>query len=474
MAEPSTVLAQKTFTLKDQHDFADYSGDFNPMHIDATYARRSIAGAPVVHGMHLLLWALEAWLKRSLTPRFPAWLQIQFDRPAVVDLPLVCTTDVAADANDCLITIATAEGQSLATIELGFDAQSREVMTGSARPHGETEPTRQAWEALNDLSGDWPIRFSGDLHPRAWPQLLNVCGPGFAALLASSSRLVGMQCPGLNSVYSELQLVFQANPKIPAEHLRYAVLKTDPRFKLVDMSIQNAICWGKIRAFMRPEVLASATMETVTARTPDAAFLQQRALVVGGSRGIGEIAAKVLAASGAEVLLTYASGREDAEKVVTEIVAAGGRAACAKLDALGDVAAIDALATTFRPTHLFYCATPFIFSGSRESFSNQLLSRFRAFYVTGFERLVKSAYPHGLRHVWYPSSVALDEQPGDMREYCVAKAEGEALAASLTQIYPDLKIACPRLPRTATDQTNCLIAAANADPLTVFLDSLSR
>ena len=53
------MLASRTFTEADQIRFADVSGDRNPMHLDAVKARRTQAGLPVVHGVHLLLWALD-------------------------------------------------------------------------------------------------------------------------------------------------------------------------------------------------------------------------------------------------------------------------------------------------------------------------------------------------------------------------------------------------------------------------------
>ena len=56
----AVVLAERIFTLEDQLEFARFSGDANPIHVDPLTARRSIAGEPVVHGIHLLVWSLEA------------------------------------------------------------------------------------------------------------------------------------------------------------------------------------------------------------------------------------------------------------------------------------------------------------------------------------------------------------------------------------------------------------------------------
>lgn len=50
------------------------------------------------------------------------------------------------------------------------------------------------------------------------------------------------------------------------------------------------------------------------------------AVITGASKGIGAGIAKALAAEGASVVVNYASSREGADKVVAEIVAAGGKA----------------------------------------------------------------------------------------------------------------------------------------------------
>jgi acyl dehydratase len=55
-----TELAIREFSIDDQLRFANWSKDFNPLHIDALQARRTQAGELVVHGIHLLLWALDA------------------------------------------------------------------------------------------------------------------------------------------------------------------------------------------------------------------------------------------------------------------------------------------------------------------------------------------------------------------------------------------------------------------------------
>ncbi len=89
--DPST-LASRRFNLADQERFANISGDRNPMHLDPILARRTQAGAPVVHGVHLLLWALDAFAAnhpgpprlRSFRARFNRFVYVEDSAKAVL------------------------------------------------------------------------------------------------------------------------------------------------------------------------------------------------------------------------------------------------------------------------------------------------------------------------------------------------------------------------------------------------------
>lgn len=69
--------------------------------------------------------------------------------------------------------------------------------------------------------------------------------------------------------------------------------------------------------------------------------MKNTALVTGASRGIGRAIAFALATRGLMVYTTYASKADEAQKVVAEIEAAGGRASAFKLD-VSDAAAVAA------------------------------------------------------------------------------------------------------------------------------------
>src|SRR5690606_1017171 len=84
-------------------------------------------------------------------------------------------------------------------------------------------------------------------------------------------------------------------------------------------------------------------VETVTDALAPGSLAGKRALVTGSSRGIGADTARLLAAAGAEVIVNYRSKAPRADKLVAEIVAAGGTARAVGAD-LTDPASVAALA----------------------------------------------------------------------------------------------------------------------------------
>ena len=69
----------------------------------------------------------------------------------------------------------------------------------------------------------------------------------------------------------------------------------------------------------------------MTVFQPDA-LRGQRALVTGGSSGIGAAVCRALAAAGARVVVNYLSNRDEADQLVNEIVADGGEAMAIQAD----------------------------------------------------------------------------------------------------------------------------------------------
>ncbi|MBM3302540.1 MAG: SDR family NAD(P)-dependent oxidoreductase, partial [Deltaproteobacteria bacterium] len=292
-----------------------------------------------------------------------------------------------------------------------------------------------------------------------FPNLMRLLSPRQVAEVLATTRLVGMECPGLHSVYQALDVVFSAAASVPGA-LQWNVTRFEKRFGLFLMNVETPGMKGIIRAFFRPLPQQQADLDCLCGQVDRNEFAGQRALVIGGSRGLGEVTAKLLAAGGADVKITYYEGSKDARRVVDDIVSHGGTADCTAFDVLKPAQHVFArFGPSWAPTHLYYFATPFIFDAVKGVFSPQLYQRFCDYYVTGFLNTVNAARNHGpdLQMVFYPSSIAVDDLPLDMGEYAAAKMAGEVLCRFLEKANSGLRIHKPRLPRTATDQTVSLL-----------------
>ena len=200
-------------------------------------------------------------------------------------------------------------------------------------------------------------------------------------------------------------------------------------------------------------------------------------VVVGGSRGLGEVTAKLLAAGGAEVFITYHRGEDDARRIVSEIVSNGAKASCHRLNVLDPrIDLPPEIATGSKPVHLYYFATPFIFGSTKAKFSRRRFDLFCDFYVGGFLSTIEAfmSCRRGVKKIFYPSTTAIDEMPLDMAEYGAAKAAGENLCDFLQKTHPSIKIYKPRLPRLATDQTVSLLPVVNQEPVSFLLSHLRK
>lgn len=469
------VLGERRFTLGDQLDFARFSGDWNPIHTDPVYARRCLTGQAVVHGMNMVLWALELLAGHYTECRILISLRVQFIKPAFLNERLICRLINARDKS-FLVEVIGSVGQAV-VIELVFSAGSRTLpMCSFVASKGlSRDPVLLRAEDLEGRSGEWEVATEEGLAKHLFPACVALWGEAIPIIFAHISRLVGMECPGRYALFSELELAVCENDSVMVTNcLRYQVVKFDKRFKLVTSKVNVAGYSGSVRAFLSPPPVQQARMSDVKNDISSKVFTSQRALVIGGSRGLGELAAKMLAAGGADVYLTYNQGQSEANDVVLDILSQGGNARAIALDVREPIDKQWKSLKGWAPTHLYYFATPYIFSGQRVGFSPELLTTLISYYVTGFARAVETFVPSGLSAALYPSTVALDEFPTDMTEYCAAKAAGEALCQLLVRRHRGLNIICPRLPRLATDQTVSLLPAENHDPRGIIRDLLLK
>jgi len=245
-------LAQRTFRQADQSKFASVTGDRNPMHMDALQARRTQAGAPVVHGIHLLLWALDSL--SAAHPELPSLrhLRAQFNKFVYLD---ECAEVVVTQQRETGIRLAiTVDGAPRAKIAINFG----EPMQGSSamdtvsfepvpRPR---EPLHLEFEQMHGRCGLLPFQMNEQDAAELFPAATRWMGARRIAALAASTCLVGMVCPGLHSIYSDLNVQTCAEA-VPANALAFRCIEADPRFRSIDLEISGGGLAGVVQGFAR-------------------------------------------------------------------------------------------------------------------------------------------------------------------------------------------------------------------------------
>jgi len=462
----------RTFSAELHGRFAAASGDFNPMHMDAIAARRTAAGFPVVHGVHTLLWLLDWLATQEPAAPCPQTLKARFRKMVYVgDSVRAEVQQRSATALRARVLVGELEVLSLVLSGVAPERGASPLAVADAVA---PVPARALDRAVADLPGSaGRLRFAA---PRAaigalFPAATRWLGEPRVAALAAASALVGMVIPGLHSIFGGLDL--QRTDEADDGALAYAVRGADERFGLVQMAIEGGGWRGALDAVCRPRPVTQASMERALHEVRRDEFAPVTALIVGGSRGIGEVTAKLLAAGGAHVCITYRSGRADAEAVVADIVRHGGSAECLPYDVL-QPPEIQLQSLGRAITHLYYFPTPPIARRKSGLCDAQLLAEFTAYYLTGFHDLVRvcQARAQAELRVFYPSTVYVESRPAELTEYAMIKAAGEVLCADLERFLRGVRILSVRLPRMATDQTASLVPSEAADPVAVMLPLL--
>lgn len=466
------LLGTKVFTDQDQHSFAVQSRDFNPMHMDAVAARRLLSGHQVVHGIHTLIHALDLWQHPEAVTAMR--VSCNFANPVNVADPVVFSqtvdeggvTHIVAAVDELVCTEVSIDTAPLAG---GEAARVPGLIGAVAAPRRIGALTAPLDEAAGSQTG-WPIELDawGDTLASRFPRAAALLGiPGLSDV-ARLSFFVGMVCPGLHSVFSSVHFSTVANHRAA---LRFNVQKYDPRFRLFTVAFDGAVR-GELRAFQRPPPQLQPSAKEVATHLEGAEFKDSRSLVIGGSRGLGETVAKILAAGGGEVIVSYAAGRDDALAVAADINGQGrGHCSTLPLD-LGqafhgapglDPAALDAV---------YFFATPRIYAKRKELFSRGAFDEFVGFYLQRFYELC--LWLDGVERdkpvkVYLPSTVFISDRPKGMTEYAMAKAAAEVLADDLNRSLGKVRVVHTRLPRLTTDQTASILKVSVASNLDALL-----
>jgi NAD(P)-dependent dehydrogenase (short-subunit alcohol dehydrogenase family) len=460
-------MTARSFTLADQHWFRDVSGDANPIHVDPAWAAVNFPGEVVVHGVHTVLWAVEASADARPQGAIER-IETTFVKPIVIGD--VVRLEAEKDGSvlrllvedELMLLVRLLPGKSAAP---AFEPGGGDVTV----PLVERTPASLAGHG-GELAAAADVAALG----RAFPNAARALGSAMLIGLVRLSTLVGMECPGLRGLFASFAVRRAADADGP---LRYRVRRFNPLFSRAEMEVVGSGLRGEIVAYAGRAV-ADPGLEEIADAVQTNEFAGAAPLILGGSGGLGATAARLLAAGGAAPVVTWHRGREGAERVCAAIEGKGGRCTLLPFDTGQPEAGFAALeAASWRGGEAYYFATPRIFRRALGTFRPDDLALFTDAYVTRF-----FTFATGLRRLagerpltlFYPSTVAVEQPIPDLLEYAMAKAAGERLAHALEQRFKALRIVVARLPRIDTRQTQSFISQGAASPIEAILPWLRK
>jgi 3-oxoacyl-[acyl-carrier protein] reductase len=352
--------------------FAELTGDQSSLHVDEQFALRSIYRKRIAHGM----------LPVSYVPFCPG-LGIDGRRGRLVEIN--AHFSAPAYYGDRLKIAVELGKERRKGPEMSFDFRierlaTQEVLTaGSFVLTYDSEPTSRKPRGGDSKQNTLPLNppemrnlradeiQKGDVDGFAF-RITNAIVESFRALLVEGvansqsarqavahanfecssllgvtlfSTLVGMRLPGESATFldfaanvgEQLQTGCEYRLEARVAHVSRGTNIVKAEVRIVASNSQNSgSIVGKVVTLATQPARAHRAMKDLRDSATDLDLKGKVVLITGASRGIGETTARLFALFGANVVVNYRRGKENAERIVREILEAGGSAIAVQAD----------------------------------------------------------------------------------------------------------------------------------------------
>ena len=192
--------------------------------------------------------------------------------------------------------------------------------------------------------------------------------------------------PGLNSLFISTKIVLKSN--IVLKKKFYKIINVEKRIGLVNLKFFGRTIESDIQTIVRQKPVKNPSFKMVKKFINDKEFKNMNALVIGGSRGIGEIISKMIIAGGGNVKLTYYKGFEEAKKIKKEFQKLSKNNSIFELNILNQEH-LNKLKKVKKINCVFYLATPKILKSWNKKHDNQISKLYKLFFFKQFKKIVK-------------------------------------------------------------------------------------
>lgn len=446
-------MKKKVFNFKEQKLFSELSEDYNPIHLDEDWAANEYPGEIVIYGISILLWAIESCTHENQIERIKG----KFIHPIFLGDSLVCKYEkdelnlklFLYIENTLVSKFEIYYGKKFLTNK-AINPLKKEILS---TPKVLSAKEIEFQEGIVEIS-----KYNFSKIKSIYPNSAKYLGVVGIQGLLSTSRLVGMYCPGLRSIFSDFDFFFESNQKL----VNFKVIKINPILGFAKLKVNGLNLKGEIGAYFTEKIVEK---NFEISNQSSKKYTNSCALIIGGS-GLGKLATNILLEEGAEVFMT--SRLKINEKNNFNDLKKYKKFLHIPLD-LNDTSSIDKFLNKLNKPikSLYYFASPRIFRRRLKSISSEDMTDFLNIYVYKYinlvELLLKEKKCSKDLVIGYPSTIAINEKFPDQFEYYSAKKIGEFACDLLKKKHKNINIKIERLPRLNTRQTNSFIKAKTFD-----------
>ena len=324
------------FTNEDINLFAKASHDFNPLHCNYGYARKTLYGEQVVHGV----LGLFACLKKSLEINkdlIITKLEAKYFKPIFCNVSYNIVVNKSTDLSSEIILV---DGDTkLLRLKIVFEKYKK---TGRSKlsplPLVQCSVIQKACNInIEDIKegriikGEYTVEENETILLLKNYSLYHSPFENIAILLMWSSYYIGMVMPGQQALYSEIALEIDqyTTSNIPIKYVAQNE-KLDTRFNVLNIQFECndiaglKIAHGTLISFIRPQINYNISNQLNILTNYKGQLQGKMALITGASRGLGAIMAQILASMSCHVIINFQNSLEDALNLQEIIKNKGG------------------------------------------------------------------------------------------------------------------------------------------------------
>ena len=455
------LLSKKKFTLEDQTNFSDFSGDYNPIHLCNIYARKTIYGQIIVHGINILFWSLDLILKKRINIQN---IKVKFFKPAFLDEILYCYWNKEKKIINiknkytliCKIKYKLCQN---------FKPNKRKTKI-LKRP--KIPQNINIFKFKKFRKNEFGFCGIETNISNKYSNLTKKLGIEVLKEIGFLSYIVGMKFPGLYSLFLSADISFKVNNDLEF----FKISKTDKRINYIWTEFRGKSIYGYLESMLRPKEKKGLENKIIKKYIKPDEFKKFNSLVIGGSRGIGNLVTKIIAIGGGKVRFTYHKGKEESDIINKSFSKNSNVQKAIKLNILSNLE-ISKLRDIQSINSIFYFPSPKIIKSWNQSHDESLFEIYKLYYFHQFRIIVnKLSTINEKRIFFYPSTILIDKNEAGFNSYTEAKMLGEKFCSNNKN--KNIKFYYPRLPKLLTDQNNDFYNRSEESNLPIILKELRK